>query len=92
MYGPSDQIGARQLEIRLVDDQVAVEQHVEIHRPRRPLRRQAGTPAGLFDCVQVAQQLAHRLRGGDLDDEIDEIVAGETHCGIAVGGETRSES
>src|SRR5690606_8794838 len=70
---------ARQLQALAADDLVAVQQQVDVQRPRRELRRTA-LPAGVrFHLVQHVVDFLDGKLAIEADHEIQEILAVEAH-------------
>ncbi len=67
----------RQLQARLVDDEVTVEQQIDVHRPRCETPTAAPASAGRLDPAQALGEVADGLVGLETDDEIVEVVAFE---------------
>ena len=82
--GALEQVRARQHRARVFAHQRAKQQHVEIHRTRRPLGHIALATAGAFDVVQARKHLCQRLVRGKSGGEVDEIIALEARGGIAI--------
>src|SRR5579863_7267766 len=73
--GPLEQIGPWQLQVRLVTDQVPIQQDVQVHGPRRPPRRIAGPPAAALDSAQVLDHGVHAQLTRETGHAVDEIRA-----------------
>jgi len=80
------EVRPRQHEPRLIADTIAVEQDVEIHGTRRPLRRQPLAAAQRLRVVQVVDHGVHVVLGVDGEHEVHEVLALEAHRPVAVRG------
>ena len=85
--GALEQVRPRQLQARLLADQVAVQQHVQVHGARRPARRVARPAAQRLDGVQpLRAPRASGSCGAEAGDQVDEVSPLEADRAVAVPG------
>src|SRR5579871_6301458 len=82
--GALEQIGPRELQALLLAYQIPVQEHVEIHRARRPARSVALASAASLDRMQPLEYSVHRQRRGETGDQVDEVVALESLRTVAI--------
>src|SRR5262249_29152363 len=73
--GALQQVRARQLQSRLIADEVAVQQYVEIDSAGSPARRVTLAAARLLDGVQLPEYRVQRQVSLEPGHEVDEVLA-----------------
>src|SRR5215469_4181672 len=81
-----EQIRTRQLEPVLIADQIAIQQHIEVHRAWRPARRVALAAAVRLDGMELCQHAVQRQVRVEGRNEIYEVLALEADRTIAIPG------